>query len=51
VLEANSDGIYGNNVDISKRFMASPVDYETAGFTKQQTGTVGYKHRLDIKTT
>lgn len=51
VLEAKPDGtFYGNNVDISKRFMALQVEYEAAGFTRQQGGTGGSKHRLYIKT-
>lgn len=52
VLEAKPDGtFYGNNVDISKRFMTLQVEYEAAGFTRQQCGTGGTKHRLYIKTT
>jgi hypothetical protein len=52
VLEAKPDGtFFGNNVDISKRFMALQVEYEAAGFTKQQVGPAGSKHRLYIKTT
>jgi pyrimidine deaminase RibD-like protein len=50
LLEARPDGtFYGNNADISKRFMALQVEYEAAGFTRQQSGTGACKHRLFIK--
>jgi len=50
VLESKPDGtFYGNNADISKRFMALQVEYEALGFTRQQSRTGATKHRLFIK--
>src|SRR5450432_576817 len=50
VLESTPDGtFYGNNADISKRFMALQVEYEALGFTRRQSGTGASTHRLFIK--
>ena len=50
-LEAKPGGTFrGDNVDISKRFMALQVEYEADGFTHSGSGSGGSKHRLFIKT-